>query len=226
MEGVINMNNKVSVIIPAFNEQKTIAKVIKRIKTTAHIAEILVVDNNSTDKTAICAEKAGAKVIFCAEKGKGYAMEKGLKEAANDIIVFIDADINNYSSNLISKLVDPILEGRADFVKSMFDRKGGRVTELVAKPMLKLLFPEIQTFSQPLSGMIAGKKHLFNKLTFEKDYGVDIGILLDMILLNVNIEEVHIGTINNFSQDWKNLDKMSYEVMSAIVKRSQKNNDI
>ena len=216
------MENKISVIIPAFNEQKTIAKVIKRIKTTSHISEILVVDNNSTDKTAILAEKAGAKVVFCAEKGKGYAMEKGLKEAANDIIVFIDADINNYSSNLISKLVEPILEGRADFVKSMFDRKGGRVTELVAKPMIKLLFPGIPTFSQPLSGMIAGKKHLFNKLTFEKDYGVDIGILLDMILLNVNIEEVHIGTINNFSQDWKNLDKMSYEVMSAIVKRSQK----
>jgi len=218
------MDKKVSVIIPAFNEQKTIAKVIKRIKTTAHIAEILVVDNNSTDKTALCAERAGAKVVFCESKGKGYAMEKGLQEATNDIIVFIDADINNYSSNLIQKLVDPILDGRADFVKSMFDRKGGRVTELVAKPMLRLLFPEIPNFSQPLSGMIAGKKELFNNIIFEKDYGVDIGILLDMILLKVNIEEVHIGTINNFSQDWKNLDKMSYEVMSAIIKRSEKHN--
>jgi len=218
------MDKKVSVIIPAFNEQKTIAKVIKRIKTTAHIAEILVVDNNSTDKTALCAERAGAKVVFCESKGKGYAMEKGLQEATNDIIVFIDADINNYSSNLIQKLVDPILDGRADFVKSMFDRKGGRVTELVAKPMLRLLFPEIPNFSQPLSGMIAGKKELFNNIIFEKDYGVDIGILLDMILLKVIIEEVHIGTINNFSQDWKNLDKMSYEVMSAIIKRSEKHN--
>jgi len=208
-----------SVIIPAFNEQKNIKKVIRLVKKSKNVDEIIVVDNNSTDATSILAQKEGAKVVFCKEQGKGYAMEKGLQEVKNEIVVFIDADINNYSKNVIEKLAEPIVNEEAEFVKSLFERTGGRVTELVAKPLLDILFPEIYKFSQPLSGMIAGKKSLLSKLEFEKDYGVDIGILLDMIQMNVNIKEVHIGKIKNHSQQWKNLEKMSREVMNAIIKR-------
>jgi len=210
---------KVSVIIPAFNEQKNIKKVIRLVKKSENVDEIIVVDNNSTDSTSIIAQTEGAKVVFCKEQGKGYAMEKGLQEAKNEILVFIDADINNYSKDVIEKLAEPIVKEEAEFVKSLFERTGGRVTELVAKPLLDILFPEIYKFSQPLSGMIAGKKSLLSKLEFEKDYGVDIGILLDMIQMNVNIKEVHIGKIKNHSQQWKNLEKMSREVMNAIIKR-------
>lgn len=209
----------VSVIIPAFNEQKCIRKVIRLVKKNENVNEIIVVDNNSTDATAMLAEKEGAKVVFCKDQGKGYAMEKGLQEAKNESIVFIDADINNYSKDVIEKLAEPIVNGEADFVKSLFERTGGRVTELVAKPLLDILFPEIHKFSQPLSGMIAGKKSLLSKIEFEKDYGVDIGILLDMIQMNVKIQEIHIGKIKNHSQQWKNLEKMSREVMNAIIKR-------
>ena len=208
-----------SVIIPAHNEQKCIKKVIRIVKQNKSVDEIIVVDNNSSDKTALMAEKEGAKVVFCKKQGKGYAMEKGLQKAKNEIVVFIDADINNYSKDLIEKLAEPIVNSKADFVKSLFERTGGRVTELVAKPLLDILFPEIHKFSQPLSGMIAGKKSLLSKIEFEKDYGVDIGILLDMIQMNANIEEVHIGKIRNHSQQWKNLEKMSREVMNAIIKR-------
>ena len=210
---------KVSVIIPAFNEQKSIKKVIKLVKNSKNVDEIIVVDNNSTDDTGVIAEREGAKVVFCKEQGKGYAMEKGLQEAKNEIVIFIDADINNYSKEVIEKLAEPIVKEEADFVKSLFERTGGRVTELVAKPLLDILFPEIYKFSQPLSGMIAGKKSLLSKIEFEKDYGVDIGILLDMIQMDVSIKEVHIGKIKNHSQQWRNLEKMSREVMNAIIKR-------
>ena len=147
-------------------------------------------------------------------------MEEGLKYSINDIIVYLDADISNYSKDLITKLSEPIRNKKADFVKSMFDRTGGRVTELVAKPMLEILFPEMHRFSQPLSGMIAGRKNFFEQIVFEKDYGVDIGILLDMIHINARIKEVHIGTIKNVSQQWQSLEKMSREVMKAIIKRA------
>lgn len=208
-----------SVIIPAFNEQKSIKKVIRLVKKSENVDEIIVVDNNSTDATSMIAQKEGAKVVFCKEQGKGYAMEKGLQEAKNETIVFIDADINNYSKDVIQKLAEPVANGEVDFVKSLFERTGGRVTELVAKPLLDILFPEIHKFSQPLSGMIAGRKSILSKIEFEKDYGVDIGILLDMIQMNAKIKEVHIGKIKNHSQQWRNLEKMSREVMNAIIKR-------
>lgn len=210
---------KLSVIIPAFNEQKCIKKVIKLVKKNKNVDEIIVVDNNSTDETAEIARNEGVKVLFCKEQGKGYAIEMGLKEAKNEIVVFIDADINNYSEDLIQTLSEPIVNDEADFVKSMFERTGGRVTELVAKPLLDIMFPEIYKFSQPLSGMIAGKKSILSKIEFEKDYGVDIGILLDMVEMDARIAEVHIGTIKNDSQHWKNLEKMSREVMNAIISR-------
>ncbi len=215
------MGSKVSILIPARNEEKNIENVINILKNDEFeiIDEIIVIDNASTDKTNEIALKAGAKVLKCEKEGKGYAMEIGLEYAKNEIIVFLDADINNYDKNLIRTLVKPIIYENVDFVKSMFEREGGRVTELVAKPLLDITFPNIYKFSQPLSGMIAGKKEYFKKINFEKDYGVDIGILLDMIKLGANIAEVYIGKINNDSQPWIKLEKMSREVMTAILKR-------
>ena len=213
------MNSKISVIIPAYNEEDNIITVIEKTKKNENVQEIIVVNNLSTDRTEELAKKAGAKVVNCNMQGKGYAMEAGMKIAQNDIIVFLDADIPGYSENIIYKLTQPIIENNIDFVKSTFDREGGRVTELVAKPLLKLLFPEFGRFTQPLSGMIAGKKQIFEKLQFEKDYGVDIGILIDVVNMKFSIEEVKIGSIQNKSKEWKSLEKMSREVMQAILKR-------
>lgn len=213
------MEKKISVIIPAFNEEKNIESVIEIVRKCKFVEEIIVVDNLSTDKTSELALKAGATVVKSESQGKGYAMEDGIKVAKNDIIVFLDADIPSYSEDVVYQLAGPIIERNVDFVKSKFDREGGRVTELVAKPMLKILFPDMQYFSQPLSGMIAGKKEVFANVEFEKDYGVDIGILLDVINSDCTVEEVMIGKIVNNSKDWKSLDKMSTEVMRAILKR-------
>ena len=212
----------VTVILSARNEEKNIKKVIDLLNELKNdiIDEIVVIDNGSTDKTYQIAKSTGVTVLKCEKQGKGYAMECGINYAKNGILVFLDSDVNNYSKDIVLKLINPILEGRANFVKSMFEREGGRVTELVAKPLLEILFPEIHKFSQPLSGMIAGEKIFFEKIQLEKDYGVDIGILLDMIELNAKIEEVYVGKINNDSQPWIKLQKMSKEVITAILKRA------
>lgn len=210
----------ISVIIPAYNEERNIKTVIDICKENKNVSEIIVVNNLSTDNTEKIAKEEGAKVVFCDKQGKGYAMELGIKEAKNECIVFLDGDISDYADDVIYKLTEPILERNVDFVKATFDREGGRVTELVAKPLLTLLFPDVRKYSQPLSGMIAGKKTVFEKIELEKDCGVDIGILLDMIKLNVTIEEVKIGELKNVSKSWKALEKMSTEVMKAILKRS------
>lgn len=213
------MDKKISVIIPAFNEEENIGEVIEKVKKYERVQEIIVVNNLSTDKTAEVAYNAGARVIECNTQGKGYAMEEGIKAAQNEILVFLDADIPSYSEDVVCKLTNPIIERDVDFVKSTFDREGGRVTELVAKPLLEILFPELPKFSQPLSGMIAGKKEIFEKIELEKDYGVDIGILLDVLNMNYKVEEQMIGKLENKSKDWKALDKMSTQVMRAILKR-------
>ena len=215
----------ISVIIPAYNEEENIKTVIDICKENKDVSEIIVVNNLSTDRTEEIARKDGAKVVFCGKQGKGYAMETGIEEAQNECIVFLDGDISDYADNVIYKLTEPIINRNVDFVKATFDREGGRVTGLVAKPLLKLLFPEVTKYTQPLSGMIAGKKSIFQKIELEKDYGVDIGILLDMVNLNVTIEEVKIGKIKNVSKSWKALEKMSTEVMKAILKRVENNNE-
>ena len=215
--------NKVTVIIPALNEEKNIGQVLEEIKRKQNIDEIIVVDNASTDRTAQISKDHGAKVVLCEDKGKGYAMEKGLEEARNEIVVFLDADVKDYDEDIINILTNPIINEEADFVKSTFNRKeGGKVTELVTKPMLNIIYPDMYKFSEPLSGMIAGKKSMLEKLYFEKDYGVDIGILLDVIKMGAKVKEVNIGSIENLSHICKTtqrMQKMSTEIMKAILKR-------
>ena len=113
------------------------------------------------------------------------------------------------------------MNNEADFVKGAFARNAGRVTELVAKPLLTILFPGLSHFSQPLSGMIAGKKTFFQKIEFFNDYGVDIGILIDMYLMKARVQEVNIGYIENKSKPWEALGKMSREVSRAIITKAQ-----
>jgi glucosyl-3-phosphoglycerate synthase len=215
----------VSVIIPTLNEEASIAKVIGIAKRCKYVNEVIVVDDHSFDNTVSFAKKAGASVIMSTKLGKGASMLDGLLVSTNDIVAYIDADIENYEHNLIDMLVQPIIEEGYDFVKSTFKRQAGRVTELAAKPLLSLLFPQTLKFSQPLSGMIAGKKSFLEKVDFENDYGVDIGILLDMIKLGAKIKEVNIGAIENKMKQWQQLAPMAREVSKAILKRARLNPD-
>lgn len=186
--------------------------------------EVIVVDDRSEDHTAALAEEAGATVIISKVRGKGISMRDGIQHANNELIIFLDADINPYPEETITHLAEPLLLNEADFVKGAFARNAGRVTELVAKPLLNIFFPGIAHFSQPLSGMIAGRKNFFNRIDFFNDYGVDIGILLDMYLMQARIKEVNIGYIENKSKPWEALGKMSSEVSKAIIVKAQSYN--
>lgn len=212
---------KISVIIPALNEARTVGNVIRLVKTSPHVTEVIVVDDKSIDDTISEAKQAGARIITSTKLGKGASMRDGLLLAEGDIIVYLDADIETYTHHIIRQLTEPLLSNEADFVKSYFERQAGRVTELVAKPLLSILCPALARFQQPLSGMIAGKKSFFEKIEFENDYGVDIGILIDMYNLGARIKEVNIGTVENRMQTIAQLGKMSKEVTRAILKRSQ-----
>ncbi len=212
----------VTVIIPALNEERTIGQVINFCRSEPDVTEIIVVDDKSEDKTVSIAREFGAKIIISAAIGKGTSMKEGVEAATNEIIVFLDADIDPYPEKAIHNLASPILNNDADFVKGAFARNAGRVTELVAKPLLTILFPGLSHFSQPLSGMIAGKKTFFQKIEFFNDYGVDIGILIDMYLMKARVQEVNIGYIENKSKPWEALGKMSREVSRAIISKAQR----
>lgn len=211
----------ITVIIPALNEEKTIGQVVSLAKNSPDVTEIIVVDDKSMDNTIEEARKEGAVVITSTKLGKGASMKDGILVAKNEVIAFLDADIISYPKDVIELLTVKLLKNEVDFVKSYFTRQAGRVTELVAKPLLSILYPSFPNFKQPLSGMIAGRKSLFTKCEFEEGYGVDIGILIDMYNLKARIAEVSIGNIENRMQPLEQLGKMSREVAKTIMKKSK-----
>jgi glucosyl-3-phosphoglycerate synthase len=210
----------VTVIIPALNEGKTIQRVIQIVKKSICVSEIIVIDDKSNDDTVLLAQKEKVKIYTSSVRGKGSSIREGIMLAKNDILAFIDADITNYPLDVIDRLCQPIIVGEADFVKSYFERQAGRVTELVAKPLLSILFPSLSNFKQPLSGMFASQTELLHKINIEDDYCVDVGILIDMHLKGVRIREVSLGYIENRMQSIAQLGKMSIEVTQTILKKS------
>ncbi|WP_298391462.1 HAD-IB family phosphatase [Hydrotalea sp.] len=207
----------VTVIIPTLNEAENIVSVVHFAQADALVSEVIVVDDKSTDNTVALAKQAGAKVITSTKLGKGASMKDGVLCAQNEIVLFLDGDIDPYPHFTIPLLAQPIVQNEVDFVKSSFNRNAGRVTELVAKPLLSIFFPVLMRFSQPLSGMIACKKALLEQIDFRDDYGVDIGILIDMHLMHVRMKEVEIGYIENKSKPWHALGEMSKEVAQTII---------
>ena len=212
----------ISVIIPAKNEESTVGSVVKIARSNPDVTEVIVIDDKSFDNTAKEAKAAGASVITSTCIGKGTSMREGLLVSSRDIIVYLDADLGKLEANVVQILAEPILKNEADFVKARFSRVAGRITELVAKPLLGLLFPSLASFAQPLGGIIAGRREFFQKVTFEDDYGVDVALLIDMHLLGARIKEVDIGEIEHKMKPWPQLIMMSKEVSRAILRRSQK----
>lgn len=212
----------ISVIIPAYNEEATVAEVVKTTKKLSYVNEIIVVDDGSSDNTKEEAKEAGAIVISHKEnKGKGSAIKTGVKHATGDILAFIDADISNLTSKKIDIMIKPIIEKKADITKTKFSRESGRVTELTAKPLLSLFFPELN-LEQPLSGQFAGRRSSLSKMKFEEDYGVDVGIVLDADIHGIKIEEVDIGAIEHDLSPLANLNEMANEVVRTIIDRAVK----
>jgi glucosyl-3-phosphoglycerate synthase len=211
-----------TVIIPALNEERRIAEVVQYALADPGTGEVIVIDDSSIDATAARAKAAGARVVTSTILGKGASMRDGVELAQHDLIVYLDGDLSGLSPSIISKLCGPMLKGDADFVKAKFDRSGGRVTELTAKPMLHVFFPELCNFAQPLGGILAARKSLLQTLAFEDGFGVDVGLLLDAHLSGARLAEVAIGSLEHESQPLGDLTGMANEVSQVIFNRARK----
>ncbi len=213
-------DQKVSVVIPVLNESARVASVIRLALRSPLVGEVIVVDDGSIDGTPELAHEAGARVITSTLLGKGASMQDGLLAAHHQTILFLDGDLAGLRDDLVEVMTEPVLRGEADFAKASFSRRAGRVTVLTAWPLLRNYFPELVSFEQPLGGIIAVRKELLQRLHFENDYGVDIGLLIDAHALGARLVEVDIGHIEHDSQDLDRLGEMATQVARAILERA------
>jgi glycosyltransferase involved in cell wall biosynthesis len=210
-----------TVVIPAYNEEGNVGSVVRAARQAGHVKEVLVIDDGSNDGTAGAAREAGAQVVrHAGNEGKGSAMERGCREATHEALVFLDGDLRNVTPTRVQRILEPLADG-FDFVKTRFDRRSGRVTELTAKPLLGHFFPEISaSFDQPLSGQIGIRKGLLEKLDLEPDMGVDIGILIDAVECGVRATEVYFGFLEHEPRDLDQLDETARAVSRVILERA------
>lgn len=210
-----------TVVIPALNEAARIASVVRHALADPATAEVIVVDDSSIDDTAQLARQAGAEVITSTMLGKGASMCDGLGIAGCELVVYLDGDLAGLRPGLVTDLCRPLVDGQADFVKARFGRTGGRVTELTAKPMLKVFFPELAHFAQPLGGLVAARVSLLKALRFETGYGVDIALLIDAHRAGARLAEVDIGSLENDSQPLLDLTAMANEIARVVYTRAR-----
>jgi glucosyl-3-phosphoglycerate synthase len=179
----------VSVVIPARDEAATVGGVVRGVFGAGdpRVVEVVVVDDGSSDGTAAAASAAGARVVAAdaeAGPGKGQAMWRGVAEAAGEVIVFCDADLDPFDPSYVPRLVDGLVHRPgAGLVKGRYRRRsgtGGRVNELVARPILELLHPALAHLAQPLGGEYAGWRDVLEAVPFVDGYGVDLGLVLDV----------------------------------------------
>lgn len=210
----------ISVIIPALNESATIASVVEFARRSPGVTQVIVVDDGSIDATAELARTAGAEVITSSQLGKGASMRDGLCHAVEPFVVYLDGDLRGLSEDAIPLLTAPLLRNEADFVKARFSRSGGRVTTLTARPLLSCFFPEVACLDQPLGGIIAVRRDLLERLSFETDYGVDVGLVIDAVTAGARLIEVDIGRLEHDSQPLDALRAMAFQVASVILDRA------
>lgn len=199
----------VSVCLPARDEAATVGAVVAAIRTAlvegaGLVDEVVVVDDHSRDDTARVAAEAGATVAAAEDvlpripgQGKGSAMWRALFVADGDLICFVDADIRGFDPAFVTRLLEPLLGSPAvGFVKGHYRRDEGRVTELVARPLLARLLPGLSRFPQPLSGEIAGRRSVLEALPFCQGWAVDLGLLADAVALlgPAGVVGVDLGT--------------------------------
>ncbi|MET8942418.1 glucosyl-3-phosphoglycerate synthase [Streptomyces sp. NPDC004542] len=230
----------VSVVLPALNEEGTVGDIVAIIRhdlmqQAPLVDEIVVVDSGSTDRTSEVAAAAGARVVhrdavlprIPALPGKGEVLWRSLLVTSGDIVCFIDADLREFSSDFVSGIVGPLLtDPGVDLVKGMYDRplggtagQGGRVTELMARPLLNMHWPQLAGFVQPLGGEYAARRSLLEQLPFPVGYGVELGMLVDALhLVGLDaLAQVDVGVRKHRHQDGQALGRMA----AAIYRTAQ-----
>jgi glucosyl-3-phosphoglycerate synthase len=242
----------VSLVVPARNEAATVGDVVTRVRealveTTDLLDEIVVIDSDSTDDTFAVATDAGAVVHRSAEirpdlgsvPGKGEAMWKSLFVTRGDVLVFMDADLLDWDTHFVPGLLGPLLtRPEIALVKGFYERplvngddtaayEGGRVTELVARPLLNLLFPELAGLVQPLAGEWAVRRSLFASLRVPTGYAVETTALIDTArLLGVDaIAQVDLGRRAHRHQALRDLGAMATQIVAATLDRAGASTD-
>jgi glucosyl-3-phosphoglycerate synthase len=240
-------DQRISVVIPARNEAATIGDIIDGIRKelvdeTSLVDELIVIDSDSTDHTGEIAANAGATVhaaaAICpdvgAHPGKGEALWKSQFVTTGDLLVFVDGDLTEWGPHFVTGLLGPLLSNPAvELVKGFYDRvlddgsgqhtpQGGRVTELVARPLLNLCWPELSKVVQPLAGEWAIRARTFAELTVPVGYGVEMATLLDVYAragLGA-IAQVDLGQRAHSHQSVHDLGVMAAEILAVAARRS------
>ncbi len=235
----------VSVVLPALNEQDTVGPIVAAIVADLGrpglVDEVVVVDSGSTDRTAAAAAAAGARVVHREDvltctpplPGKGEVLWRSLAATTGDLICFVDADLEQFSSSVVRGVLGPLLaDPEVLLVKAAYERPlangvtvhpagGGRVTELVARPLLNLYWPDLAGFVQPLGGEYAGRRELLESLPFPCGYGVEFALLVDTYAahgLNA-LAQVDAGVRHHRHQDEQALGRMSAEILQVALAR-------
>jgi glucosyl-3-phosphoglycerate synthase len=232
---------QVSVVIPALDEEATIGRVVSavtRARDAGLVHEIVVVDGGSEDGTPERAAAAGATVLAQDEivvsdappaHGKGDALWKGVAATSGELVVFIDADVVDLPTWWVAALVAPLCtEDGVALVKASYHREGGegdtgggRVTELVARPLINLFWPDLAGIHQPLAGEYAGRRDVLERLPFPTGYGVELAILLEVATrYGVDaVAQVRLGARAHAHQPLSALTRMAAEVLHAAAVR-------
>jgi nucleotide-binding universal stress UspA family protein len=242
----------ISLALPALNEEETVGTVIRTIKSALMdnvpiLDEIVLIDSNSTDQTRQIAESLGIPVYihqqilpnYGARRGKGEALWKSLYVTRGDIVLWIDTDIVNIHPRFIYGLIGPLLSNPSiQFVKGFYRRPlrvgdkiqasgGGRVTELTARPLINLFYPQLSGVIQPLSGEYGGRRSVLTQLPFFSGYGVEIGLLIDVAEkfgLNA-IAQVDLQERIHHNQPLEALSKMSFAIIQAVSRKLENSLD-
>lgn len=239
----------ISLALPALNEEETVGEVIASIKAALMervplLDEIVLIDSSSIDRTREIVERLGVPVYihqqvlpnWGARDGKGEALWKSLFVTRGDVLAWIDTDIVNIHPRFVYGVVGPLLaDPHIQFVKGFYRRPlkvgekiqaggGGRVTELTARPLLNLFYPQLSGVVQPLSGEYAGRRSALEQVSFFTGYGVETGLLIDMF------EKFGLGAIAqvdlleriHHNQNLDALGKMSFAILQAVIRKLEK----
>jgi nucleotide-binding universal stress UspA family protein len=236
----------VSLVLPTLNEAATVGPIVRRARmllmdAVPLVDELLVIDSASDDATCEIAAREGARVVQHADvltrygsyRGKGEALWKSLFESSGDIVVWCDTDVRNWHPRMAYGTLGPLLvEPRIQYVKGYYQRPivedgvlreggGGRVTELVARPLINLFYPDLSGFIQPLAGEYAGRRSLLETIPFFTGYAVEIGHLID-IAERAGLEalgQVDLERRIHRNQELEGLSRMSFVIIQAVMKR-------
>ena len=240
---------RISVCIPTLNEAETIGEIVSTLRSTLMknvglVDEILVIDSGSNDGTRAIAEAAGAKVHLSSEiaaahgthLGKGENLWKALHVATGDIICYIDGDISNFHPGFVTGLIGPLLTyPEIDYVKAFYERpldrgestlasSGGRVSEILIRPLLSLFYPELSCVLQPLAGEYAARRPVLESLSFPIGYGVEIAHLIDLASAAKlgNIAQTDLVKRIHRNRDDDELGHMAFAILRVVLRRLER----